>query len=60
MLILSPFPDSEVRVTRELAERRNLLVAALAGEVWFAHISPDGQMAELAKHVEAWRNRSTP
>lgn len=60
LLILSPFPDSEARVTRELAERRNLLVAALASEVWFAHISPDGQMAELAKHVEAWRDGSGP
>jgi predicted Rossmann fold nucleotide-binding protein DprA/Smf involved in DNA uptake len=54
LLILSPFPDSEVRVTRELAERRNRLVAALASEVWFAHISPDGQMAELAARCRAW------
>jgi predicted Rossmann fold nucleotide-binding protein DprA/Smf involved in DNA uptake len=30
LLILSPFPDSETRATRELAARRNLLVAALA------------------------------
>lgn len=60
LLVLTPFPNSEIRVTRKLAERRNLLVAALADEVWFAHISPGGQMAELAKRMEGRRNSLSP
>jgi hypothetical protein len=32
-----------------LATRRNELVAALADEVWFAHITPGGRMEQLAK-----------
>ncbi len=54
LLLLTPFPESERRVTRELAERRNLVVAALAAEVWFAHIAPGGQMDHLAQRVAAW------
>ena len=49
LLILSCFPESERRVTTELATRRNEFVAALANEVWFAHITPGGQMEQLAK-----------
>ena len=49
LLILSRFNKSERRVTSELAARRNGFVAALADEVWFAHITPGGQMERLAK-----------
>ena len=49
MLILSCFPKAARRVTAELAARRNEFVGALADEVWFAHITPDGQMDRLAK-----------
>lgn len=49
LLILSGFNASERRVTTELAARRNEFVAALADEVWFAHITPGGQMERLAK-----------
>jgi predicted Rossmann fold nucleotide-binding protein DprA/Smf involved in DNA uptake len=48
LLILSCFPASQRRATAELAARRNDLVAALADEVWFAHIAPGGQMERLA------------
>ena len=48
MLVLSMFPDAETRVTAALAVRRNEFVAALADEVWFAHITPGGQMEKLA------------
>ena len=54
LLVLTPFSESERRVTRELAQQRNHLVAALAGEVWFAHIAPGGQMERLAKRVAGW------
>lgn len=49
MLILSCFPQSARRVTADLAARRNEFVAALADEIWFAHITPGGQMERLAK-----------
>ena len=48
LLILSCFPAAQRRATAELAARRNDLVAALADEVWFAHIAPGGQMERLA------------
>ncbi|MBI5693042.1 MAG: hypothetical protein HZC55_23445 [Verrucomicrobia bacterium] len=57
LLLVSAFDDGDRRVTRRLAERRNLIVAALAEEVWFAHISPGGHMAWLARQVEQWRGR---
>ena len=52
LLILSGFRASEKRITTELAIRRNEFVAALADDVWFAHITPGGQMDKLAKR--AW------
>ena len=55
LLVLSAFPATERRATRSLAERRNLLVAALAADVWFAHITAAGQMARLAQRVAEWQ-----
>ena len=49
LLILSGFNERERRVTAELAARRNEFVAALADEVWFAHITPGGQLEQLTK-----------
>jgi predicted Rossmann fold nucleotide-binding protein DprA/Smf involved in DNA uptake len=49
LLILSCFKPTDRRVTEELASRRNEFVAALADEVWFAHITPGGRMEQLAK-----------
>jgi predicted Rossmann fold nucleotide-binding protein DprA/Smf involved in DNA uptake len=49
LLILSCFATGQNRATTELAARRNELVAALADEVWFAHITPGGRMEQLAK-----------
>lgn len=57
LLVLTAFPASVRRATADLAARRNLLVAALAEEVWFAHITPGGQMARLAAQVAAWEER---
>ena len=48
MLVLSFFPSGMSRVTAELAKQRNEFVAALADELWFAHIAPGGQTAALA------------
>jgi predicted Rossmann fold nucleotide-binding protein DprA/Smf involved in DNA uptake len=49
MLILSGFRAAENRITTELAACRNELVAALADEVWFAHIAPGSLTEQLAK-----------
>ena len=51
LLILSGFRAGEKRITTELAIRRNEFVAALADELWFAHITPGGQMDKLAQRA---------
>jgi hypothetical protein len=43
LLLLSPFPTSERHVT-----------AALADEVYFVHITPNGRTARLADQVTTW------
>ena len=54
LLFLSCFPAAHRRVTAELAARRNEFVAAIADQVWFAHIAPGGKMQRLASSVAAW------
>jgi predicted Rossmann fold nucleotide-binding protein DprA/Smf involved in DNA uptake len=54
MLILSGFASADKRVTNELAERRNAIVAALSDEVCFAHIRPGGQTERLTHRLIAW------
>jgi hypothetical protein len=54
LLFVTPFPAEERRVTFSLAERRNFIAAALATEIWFAHIAPGGRMEHLAQRVGAW------
>ena len=53
LLILSCFAGRNHRVTTSLAVRRNEFVAALADEVWFAHIAPGGKMQSLAHKIAA-------
>ena len=53
LLILSGFRAGEKRITAELAIHRNEFVAALADELWFAHITPGGQMDKLAQRARA-------
>lgn len=60
MLILSCFSESEHRVTTDLATRRNELVAALADEIWIAHITPGGQMDRLSQRLSMERGRTPP
>lgn len=51
ILLLSPFKSSQSRLTAALSEQRNKLVAALADEVYFAHITPGGKTAQLADRI---------
>ncbi|MGH8584701.1 MAG: hypothetical protein ACREWE_00420 [Gammaproteobacteria bacterium] len=39
--------EAQARVTKESALRRNELVAALADEVFIAHITPGGQTRKI-------------
>ncbi len=54
LLILSAFPETETRVTADLARRRNEFVAALADEAWFAHITPGGNNEMLTTSLARW------
>ena len=53
LLLLSGFPETAKRMTTELAQQRNRLVAALADEVFFAHISPGGNAESLASFLQS-------
>jgi predicted Rossmann fold nucleotide-binding protein DprA/Smf involved in DNA uptake len=54
ILLLSPFESSQHRLTTALSEQRNRLVAALADEIYFAHITPKGKTARLAEQISGW------
>jgi len=54
VLLLSPFDPSQHRLTAALSEQRNRMVAALANEVYFAHINQGGRIARLAEQVSWW------
>ena len=57
LTIISPFPVTEKRTTRDLALQRNRFIAALADEVVFAFLSPGGGLSQLAKEItDADRN----
>lgn len=54
MLFLSPFADQPKRVTKESAERRNEVVAAVADDAFVAHVTRGGQMERIAEMLERW------
>ncbi|WP_423225919.1 DNA-processing protein DprA [Candidatus Amarolinea aalborgensis] len=54
LLLLSPFKETERRVTAELAEARNRLVAALAERVLFVHAARGSRTEALAREVIGW------
>jgi predicted Rossmann fold nucleotide-binding protein DprA/Smf involved in DNA uptake len=51
LLLLSPFEETEKRVTAELAAYRNRFVAALAERVLFVHAAPGGRTEALAREA---------
>ncbi len=54
LLFLSPFTQQPERVTQGSAMRRNEIVAALADEVFIAHI-PGGETERIAELLARWR-----
>lgn len=59
LTIISSFPATERRTTRDLAVKRNRFIAALADEVVFAFLSSGGCLTQLAEQITAdgstWR-----
>jgi len=55
LLVLSSFPVGQNRATAERARARNLLVAALADEVFVSYASPGGKMEQFCRQVVSWR-----
>ena len=60
LLFLSPFTEQPRRVTQGSALRRNEVVAALADEVFIAHITPGGRTERMAQMLRGWGVRSIP
>jgi predicted Rossmann fold nucleotide-binding protein DprA/Smf involved in DNA uptake len=52
LLVLSGFPASVKRPTRETVQIRNHLVARLASEVLIVHAEPEGKVASLVKEIQ--------
>jgi predicted Rossmann fold nucleotide-binding protein DprA/Smf involved in DNA uptake len=55
LTIISQFPESETRTTRETAHQRNRFIAALADEVVFAYVAPGGSLSQLSREVLNWQ-----
>jgi predicted Rossmann fold nucleotide-binding protein DprA/Smf involved in DNA uptake len=53
LLILSPFPAKQSRISAGRAEQRNRLVAALAERVFVAYADPGGKTEQLCREVIA-------
>jgi predicted Rossmann fold nucleotide-binding protein DprA/Smf involved in DNA uptake len=51
LLILSPFPPKDKRITAALAEARNRFVGALADRVFVPHAAPGGKTATLVHQL---------
>jgi hypothetical protein len=54
LLFLSPFINAPKRVTRDAALRRNEMVAALADQVFIAHIAAGSRTARMADMLTRW------
>jgi hypothetical protein len=54
MLMLSGFDGCARRNSRKRAIERNDLVSAMSDEVFFAHITPGGQLARLTERLLNW------
>jgi len=53
LLLLSPFPPEQSRISAERAELRNRFVAGLAKRVFVAYASPGGKVEALCRELAA-------
>jgi predicted Rossmann fold nucleotide-binding protein DprA/Smf involved in DNA uptake len=51
LLILSPFPPAQNRITTALAQRRNRFVAALADKIFVPHAAPASRTLEHCREL---------
>jgi predicted Rossmann fold nucleotide-binding protein DprA/Smf involved in DNA uptake len=52
LLLVSPFAPGTMRMTADLARRRNEFVAALALEILILHATPRGRLESFLSHLE--------
>ena len=52
LLILSPFPPKDKRITATLAEARNRFIGALADRIFVPHAAPGGRTAALVEQLQ--------
>ena len=54
LTLISPFPDTIRRATKETASFRNRFIAALADTIFIAYAHPGSSTEQLAKEVLGW------
>lgn len=54
LLVLSGFADGQRRVTAELAQQRNQIVAALADQIFIAYASPGSKTDGFVRSLLTW------
>ena len=57
LLVLTAFPETIGRATQETAHRRNLVVAALADELFVAYAEPASHTEFLCREIIGWGKR---
>lgn len=57
LTVISQFPESETRTTKETARQRNRLIAALADEVVVAYVAPGGSLEMQLAELQSWGQR---
>jgi predicted Rossmann fold nucleotide-binding protein DprA/Smf involved in DNA uptake len=57
LLIVSPFPPKQRRITADLAEERNRFVAAVASVVFVAHAAPASRTFALCDELSRQNKR---
>jgi predicted Rossmann fold nucleotide-binding protein DprA/Smf involved in DNA uptake len=55
MLLASPFTEKQRQASAEVAERRNLFVAALASQVFVSYAAPRSKTERLCRQIVDWR-----
>ena len=55
LTIISPFTPQDRRASADLGRRRNRFIMALADEIVFGFVAPDGSLARLRDEIRAWK-----
>ena len=60
LLIVSPFPPKEKRITASLAEARNRFVGALADRIFVPHAAPNSRTLALCEDLRRFGKSFVP